>query len=84
MLRQLPSLSVLLLVLAGLVVVATVDAQPGLFVIGVALLFGAGLRLSLPTRRAGWLVVRTRGLDATLLLVLGFTVVVLANTIPNI
>ena len=82
--RQLPSLVVLALVAAGLVVITAVDARPGILVIGLALLLAAGLRLTLPARSAGWLAVRTRGLDAALLLVLGFAVVVLANTIPDL
>lgn len=82
--RQLPSLLVLALVAAGLIVLAVVDARPGILVVGLALLLAAGLRLTLPARSAGWLAVRTRGLDAALLLVLGFAVVVLANTIPDL
>jgi len=82
--RQLPSLVVLALLAAGLVVITVVDARPGILVVGLALLLAAGLRLTLPARSAGWLAVRTRGLDAALLLVLGFAVVVLANTIPDL
>ena len=81
---QLPAVLVLGLTGAGLVLGATADWQPGALVIGLALLLAAGLRLSLPVRQAGWLVVRTRGLDATVLLVLGFAVIVLANTIPDV
>lgn len=84
MVRQLPALAVLLLAGVGLLVVTTVDAQSGLVVLGASLLLAAGLRLSLPPRRAGWLVVRSRGLDASLLLVLGAAVVLLAGTIPDL
>ena len=80
---QLPALSVLALALLGLVLAAFLDWQVGAFAIGLSLLLGAGLRLALPVRTAGWLAVRTRGLDAALLLALGFAVVVLANTIPR-
>lgn len=83
-LRQLPSLVVLLAVAAGLLLTATVDAQPGVIVVGLALLLAGALRLSLPTRRAGWLVVRSRGLDASFLLVVGFTLLLLATTIPDL
>lgn len=82
--RQLPALAVLALTALGLLLVATVDSRPGVIVVGLALLLAAGLRLTLSVRQAGWLVVRTRGLDASFLLVLGFTLVLLANTIPNI
>ncbi|MCW2713591.1 MAG: hypothetical protein JWN88_638 [Frankiales bacterium] len=84
MTRQLPALVVLLLAATGLLVVVTVDPRVGLVLVGVSLLLAAGLRLTLPPRRAGWLVVRGRGLDACLLLGLGFAVVLLANTIPDI
>ena len=80
---QLPALAVLAVAAFGLLLTAAVDWQLGAFVFGVALLGAAGLRLTLPTRAAGWLAVRTRGLDAAVLLVLGFAVVVLANTIPR-
>ena len=79
---QLPSLVVLAAVLTGLVLAATVDWQLGTRVLGLAFLLAAGLRLSLPARTAGWLVVRTRGLDGAVLLVLGFAMVALAETIP--
>lgn len=80
---QLPALSVLAAAALGLVLATAIDWQLGGFVFGLALLGGAGLRLALPVRSAGWLAVRTRALDAAVLLALGFTVVVLANTIPR-
>ena len=80
---QLPSVLVLAVVAAGLVLSATVGWQVGTRVLGLAFLLAAGLRLSLPARSAGWLVVRTRGLDAAVLLVLGFAMVTLAETIPQ-
>lgn len=80
---QLPALTVLGVATVGLGLAAAVDWQLGSFVLGLALLAGAGLRLALPPRSAGWLAVRTRGLDAALLLVLGFALMALANTIPR-
>ena len=79
---QLPALAVLLVSGLGLLLAAVLDWQVGAFVLGLGLLLGAGLRLALPASQLGWLAVRSRGLDATLLLVLGFGVCVLANTIP--
>ena len=79
---QLPSVLVVALVGVGLVLATTVGWQAGTRVLGLAFLLAAGLRLSLPARSAGWLVVRGRGLDATVLLVLGFAMVALAETIP--
>ena len=81
--RELPTISVLLVVLAGLAVGALGDWRAGAIVIGLALLLAAGLRLTLRERQAGFLVVRSRGFDAAVLLVLGFAVVALANTIPS-
>ena len=80
---QLPAVAVLAAVATGLALAATVDWQIGTLVLGLGLLLGAALRLALPPRQAGWLVVRTRGLDATVLLLLGFTVVALSQTIPE-
>ena len=83
MTQQLPALAVLAVTATGLVLAAALDWQLGAFVLGLGLLGGAGLRLALPPRTAGWLAVRTRGIDAAVLLVLGFAVVALANTIPR-
>lgn len=80
---QLPAVVVLALAALGLGLSATVGWQLGALVLGLSLLVAAGLRLTLPARQAGWLVVRTRGLDASVLLVLGFAVVALATTIPD-
>ena len=79
---QLPSVLVLAVVAAGLVLAGAVGWQLGTRVLGLSFLLAAGLRLSLPARSAGWLVVRTRGLDAAVLLVLGAAMVTLAETIP--
>lgn len=81
--RELPTLAVLGVVAGGLVVGALLDWRTGASVIGLALLLGAALRLTLSPRRAGLLVVRTRPFDATVLLVLGFAVVGLALAVPT-
>jgi hypothetical protein len=80
---QLPALAVLALVAAGLVAVSLSAWQTGVLVIGLGLLLGAGLRLALPARSAGLLVVRSRAVDAAVLLALGFALVLLANTVPT-
>lgn len=79
----LPALAVLAVVAAGLVGVALSAWQTGVLVIGLGLLLGAGLRLTLPARSAGLLVVRSRPVDAAVLLFLGFALVLLANTVPD-
>jgi hypothetical protein len=76
-------LAVLAVVVAGLGVGALADWRLGAIIVGVALLLAAGLRLTLRERQAGLLVVRSRGFDAAVLLVLGFALVALANTIPT-
>jgi hypothetical protein len=81
--KELPALAVLALVAAGLAIGALVAWRAGAVVVGLALLLAAGLRLSLRERQAGFLVVRSRGFDAAVLLVLGFALVALANTIPE-
>ncbi len=54
-----------------------------LVLVGLGLLLAACLRLTLPAARAGWLAVRTRPLDAALLVLLGAAALVLAQTIPR-
>jgi hypothetical protein len=80
--RELPTIAVLAVVAGGLVLLGFDRWRVGSLVIGLALLLAAGLRLTLRERQAGFLVVRSRGFDAAVLLVLGFALVALANTIP--
>src|SRR4051812_7477713 len=81
--KELPTIAVLLVVLAGLAIGALVDWRAGAIIVGLALLLAAGLRLTLRERQAGFLVVRSRAFDSAVLLVLGFALVALANTIPS-
>jgi hypothetical protein len=88
--KELPTVAVLAVVAVGLAVGALVHRvldvpgwRVGGFVVGIGLLLAAGLRLTLRERQAGFLVVRSRGFDAAVLLVLGFALVALANTIPT-
>ncbi len=78
-----PLLSVLLVAGAGLVLVVLGEWRLGAAVFGLALLLAAALRLVLPVERAGLLVVRSRAVDGAVLLLLGFVVIGLANTIPS-
>jgi hypothetical protein len=69
---------------AGLVLVAVLDRwRLGSAVIGLAFCVAAALRLTLPARQAGLLVVRSRAIASAVLLTLGFGLVALANTIPT-
>jgi hypothetical protein len=82
--KELPLAAVVALVAAGLVLTAVFDRwRLGTAIMGLALCLAAVFRLTLPARQAGLLVVRSRGIDAAVLLVLGFGLVVLANTIPT-
>lgn len=81
--RQLPLIAVLAVVGAGLALGAAGLWRPGAWVIGVGVLLAGALRLGLPARRAGLLVVRSRRLDVTLLLGLGVALVVLASSVPE-
>lgn len=83
-LRQLPSTVVLAVAALGLLLAVLVDWESGALVLGLAMLLAAGLRLTLPARQVGLLAVRTRGLDAAVLLALGFALVLLARSIPDV
>ena len=79
---ELPLAAVLILVAAGFAAVRLHYWRRGLILVGIAVLLGAVLRLVLPARRAGLLVVRSRPLDVTVLGVLGASVVALAILLP--
>ena len=79
-----PLLVVLGLVALGLLGVAAFGWwRWGAAFVGVAFCLAAALRLTLSKELLGDLVVRSRVVDATVLLVLGFGLVALANTIPR-
>jgi hypothetical protein len=80
--RELPLLAVLAVVTAGLVLGVLSRWRVGAVVLGGAVLLAGLLRLVLPARRAGLLVVRTRRLDVAVLLVLGVGLVALATSVP--
>lgn len=80
---QAPTWGVLALVATGLLLAGRGHWRLGSGVLAGALLLAAVLRLSLSPRAAGWLVVRSRAFDATLLVLLGLGVGMLAVTIPR-
>lgn len=82
-LRELPILGVLAVVAAGLVLGAVRQWRAGALVIAAGLLLAAVLRLVLPARRAGLLVVRSRRLDVATLLLLGAALMTLASSVPE-
>jgi hypothetical protein len=73
-----PLIAVLAAVAVGLWLVWVHHPRKGLGTIALALAAGALLRLVLPPRDAGLLVVRSRLIDVSVLLVLASVVVVLA------
>jgi hypothetical protein len=78
-----PLLAVLAVVAVGLVLVLVHQWRLGSAVLGLALSLAAALRLVLPEGHAGLLVVRSRAVDAAVLVALGFLLVGLANSIPS-
>ncbi|HVU74661.1 MAG TPA: DUF3017 domain-containing protein [Mycobacteriales bacterium] len=79
--RQVPLLGVLVLVGVGLIVIAADRWARGLVLLAAGLILGAGLRLMLPTRRAGLLVVRSRPFDVACLLGVAVAVLALAGSL---
>lgn len=76
-----PLLAVLAGVAVGLLVLAVGWWRQGIALIGLAVVLGGVLRLTLPKRTVGLLQVRTRGLDGAMLLLTGLAIVVLALVI---
>ncbi|MGI8682533.1 MAG: DUF3017 domain-containing protein [Mycobacteriales bacterium] len=68
--------------LAGLATVKLHHFRAGCYLVAVAMLGSGVLRLLLPARPAGLLVVRSRALDVVVLLTLGVAVLVLAKVVP--
>jgi hypothetical protein len=73
---------VLLAVVVGLALVGQDHWRRGLLLAGVGLLAGAVVRLVLPARVAGLLVVRGRIFDSVVLAALGTAVIVLTSSVP--
>jgi len=70
-------------VAVSMVVVALDEWRSGVRLMGGALIFAALVRLVLRSRDAGMLAVRHKLLDATVLLVLGGSLIFLAGSIPD-
>lgn len=73
----------LAVVMAGLVVVVLSDWRLGIRIMSGALLGAAAARLMLPSRDAGMLAVRNRGIDVMVLVGLGVAMIWLAGSIPD-
>jgi hypothetical protein len=82
-LRQWPLLVVIVTVGLGLLLVAAERWRSGLVLMGLALVLAGLLRLLLPLRRIGFLAVRSRPVDVTLMVATGLAVAVFALAIPH-
>jgi hypothetical protein len=82
LLRQLPLLAVLVVVGIGLLVVTFDHWRTGIVIMGLASMGAAVLRALLPVRQAGFLAVRSRPVDVTLLAGTGVALTVIVLLIP--
>lgn len=80
--RQLPITGVLLVVAVGLALAALGYWRLGTATVAGAVLLAGVLRLALPVRRAGLLVVRSRRIDVVLLVGLGAALLALSGSVP--
>ena len=81
--NELPAAAVVTSGLAGIVYAAALHHwRRGLYVVALALLLGAVLRLVLPARRVGSLAVRSRVTDVLTLTILAGGVAFLAGAVP--
>lgn len=78
-----PLLLAIVVALGGVVLIALGDWRRGPFVIAIALGLAAVLRLVLPDRIAGLLVVRRRWIDVVGMVLLGGAIAVLALVVPG-
>ena len=79
---QWPLALVLLGLVAGLVVLSFYDFRAGSIILGIAIIFGAALRLVLPRDRAGLLAIRSRPVDLVTMFGLGIALTTVAVLIP--
>jgi hypothetical protein len=80
---ELPVALVLFIAGGGLVAAGLDHWRRGIFLIGLAALVGAVLRLLLRTRDAGLLAVRSRGFDVVALMAMGTAILVLTGAVPS-
>ncbi|MBA2553263.1 MAG: DUF3017 domain-containing protein [Geodermatophilaceae bacterium] len=80
--RQAPFALVWLVVLVGMGLIATEYWRRGLTIVGAAAVLAGVLRLVLPTRRAGWLAVRSRPIDVLCFGFLGVALAAVAIAVP--
>jgi hypothetical protein len=81
-LGELPVAVVLLIAGGGIVAIMLSHWRKGMFLVGLAALVAAALRLVLRSRTAGLLVVRSRVFDVVALACMGSAVLVLTHLVP--
>lgn len=80
--RWWPLVLVLVGVAVALILVAMDAFRRGAVVLGASVLLAAFLRLLLPEDQAGWLAVRSRRIDVSVLGFLGLAITVFAFLVP--
>ena len=83
-LAEWPILTVLAGFAFGMTVILRHEVFQGAAILGMSILLAAGLRLFLPTRMAGTLAVRRRGIDVGMYTVLGSALVILGLLVQGI
>jgi hypothetical protein len=81
--KQWPMLSVYFGILLALVVMVYFDFRIGAILLSLSVLLAFLLRLRLPDSRAGWLKIRRRRIDLTVLATLGTLLLILALVVPQ-
>lgn len=81
--RQWPILTVYFGILISLAVVVFVDFRSGAILLSLNVLLAFLLRLRLPDSKAGWLRIRRRRIDLTVLATLGIFLFILALVVPQ-
>jgi hypothetical protein len=81
--RQWPLFSVYVVILVSLVAMFVINFRVGAVLLAVGVLWSALLRWKLTDSKAGWLRVRRRRIDLTVLATLGFVLFSLALVVPN-
>ncbi|MDP4666803.1 MAG: DUF3017 domain-containing protein [Candidatus Nanopelagicales bacterium] len=81
--KQWPILTVYSGILIALTVVVFVDFRSGAVLLSLNVLLAFLLRLRLPDSKAGWLRIRRRRIDLTVLVTLGILLLILALVVPQ-
>lgn len=81
--KQWPILTVYIGILIALTVVVFIDFRSGAILLSLNVLLAFLLRLRLPDSKAGWLRIRRRRIDLTVLVTLGILLLILALVVPQ-